>query len=397
MRTSRRTAGLIAVLVAVTTAWASAAPAAVGQVVALRPAGHRPGMTALIRGVLASRAASTGSLSKLSGGILYTVAAASARRAWAVGSTGKVVPGRHSKALILSWNGKAWKRAATPALPDASLLLGVAAVSARNAWAVGEYGSKSFGDFSGKTLILHWNGRRWTRVPGPAGVLLDITARSARDAWAVGTTRAGGPLIIRWNGRAWHRVASPQGSGQLGGVAAASSRSAWAFGFTRSEKAVALRWNGRVWTRVPAPPGKLVMQRTAVTPSGGAWAVGGTFPDTGKGTPVILRWNGSAWKRVPSPEQHGWVTGLAVLSARSIWAVGATSAFVNGPNRPVIIHWNGRAWTRVASPKTGNAMLDGVAASSAHSAFAVGARVRQLPTGPLILRWNGTAWRVIPG
>jgi hypothetical protein len=306
-------------------------------------------MTALIRGVLAGRAASTG-LSGLSGGILYSVAAASSRRAWAVGSTGRIQPGRHMKALILAWNGTSWKRAPIPAVPDASLLLGVAAVSARDAWAVGEYGARFYGDVSGKSLILHWNGRRWKRVPGPAGSLVDITARSASDAWAVGSTKASKPLIIRWNGRTWKRVASPGwagGRGDLIGVAAASSRSAWAVGFTGSDRTLILRWSGRAWTRVPAPSGKIILERVAVTPAGGAWAVGGILPSAGNGTPVILRWNG-----------HGW--------------------------------------TRVASPNTGNAQLEGVAAISARGAFAVGARIRGLPAAPLIMRWNGTAWKVVP-
>jgi hypothetical protein len=44
-----------------------------------------------------------------------------------------------------------------------------------------------------KPLILHWNGRRWSRQvspqPSPRGaVLYAIAAASARDAWAVGVS-----------------------------------------------------------------------------------------------------------------------------------------------------------------------------------------------------------------
>ena len=74
-------------------------------------------------------------------------------------------------------------------------LFGVAATSARNAWAVG-------GAVSGKTVVLHWNGATWKRVPSPTpaggAVLLGVAAVSARTAWAVG-----GDLILRWNGTAW--------------------------------------------------------------------------------------------------------------------------------------------------------------------------------------------------
>ena len=41
-------------------------------------------------------------------------------------------------------------------------LPGVTALSARNAWAVGEYGAGFGGDVSGRMLILHWDGRYWT-------------------------------------------------------------------------------------------------------------------------------------------------------------------------------------------------------------------------------------------
>ena len=43
-----------------------------------------------------------------------------------------------------------------------SVLDGVAATSAGNAWAVGSTPS-----LAGSTLILHWNGKAWTRVPSP--------------------------------------------------------------------------------------------------------------------------------------------------------------------------------------------------------------------------------------
>lgn len=100
---------------------------------------------------------------------------------------------------------------------------------------------------------------------------------------------------------------------------------------------------------------------------------------------------------MPTPEHSGWLLGVTVLSARSAWAVGDTSAILGGRNRPVILRWNGRGWTRVAAPKAGNALLAGVAATTARNGFAVGARVKALPTGPLTMRWNGTAWKVIPG
>lgn len=91
------------------------------------------------------------------------------------------------------------------------VLQSVAAVSARNAWAVGRAGAE--GCACGKTLILHWDGVPWSRVPSPSptggvGSLSGVAFTKARDGWAVGTV-GDRPLILRWSGAQWRQVASP--------------------------------------------------------------------------------------------------------------------------------------------------------------------------------------------
>ncbi len=75
-----------------------------------------------------------------------------------------------------------------------------------NAWAVGGV----FAAGAGHPLIEHWNGGSWRLVPSPApagSVLYGVAATSARNAWAVGTIRTGPPrahltpLIVHWNGK----------------------------------------------------------------------------------------------------------------------------------------------------------------------------------------------------
>src|SRR5215470_15494527 len=92
------------------------------------------------------------------GGQLFGVAATSARNAWAVG--GAVSSG---KTLILRWNGTTWARVPSPTPAPDTELYAVAATSARNAWAVGGGGASP-----GKAYILHWNGTIWKTVPSPA-------------------------------------------------------------------------------------------------------------------------------------------------------------------------------------------------------------------------------------
>src|ERR1700691_6494929 len=92
--------------------------------------------------------------------------------------------------------------------------LGVSAVSATDAWAVGYKCSNAecaIPDLTYTTLIEHWNGRKWSTVastnPFPSDQLTAVSAVSATDAWAVGNATPGETatsaqmLIEHWNRR----------------------------------------------------------------------------------------------------------------------------------------------------------------------------------------------------
>jgi hypothetical protein len=337
-------------------------------------------------------------------GSLASVAATSASAAWAVGYSGSLTS---PKPLIVRWNGTTWNQVPSAA-PPGSVLTGVAAASATSAWAVGQTGA-------GKTLIEQWNGTAWKQVPSPApgtfSGLSGVAAVSASSAWAVGDTGASGSvksLILRWNGTAWKQVPSPTpaGGAVLSGVAADSASSAWAVGATgpgATSKTLILRWNGTAWAQVPSPspgaPNPDLLRGVAAVSASSAWAVGCTSCATPSGFngPLIARWNGTAWQHVPSPglgAPGGILEGVAATSASNAWAVGGTESG-SGPSEVIttlIARWNGTGWTRVPSPSpAGGAVLSGVAAVSASSAFAVG-NIGAAMT--LIERWNGTAWKV---
>jgi hypothetical protein len=122
--------------------------------------------------------------SPVPGAQLAEVAATSAGSAWAVGATSGLtgavacagnsspagIAGRlftseprlsaaGSRTVILHWNGSRWQRESSPNPASKNALLGVAATSARNAWAVGATGNV-FGT-TAKALILRWNGHTW--------------------------------------------------------------------------------------------------------------------------------------------------------------------------------------------------------------------------------------------
>jgi len=329
-------------------------------------------------------------------GALSGVAATSAGNAWAVGSDGS------GKTLIVHWNGTAWTRVPSPSLSGFASLSGVAATSATNAWAVGFGGN-------GKTLIVHWNGTAWTRVPSPSpgtfATLSGVAATSATNAWAVGSAFRGKTLILHWNGTVWRQVPNLSLKGAFQAVAAISARDAWAVGYTGSpggagipgnNSPLIMHWNGVAWKQVPThlAPGLGNLRGVAATTAGNAWAVGCTgCLAEGAGDPLIERWNGTAWKQVPapSPVSLAGLYGVAATSPANAWAVGTPSG---GPGHTTgIVGWNGTAWKPVPSPNPGGQVhVMGVAATSARNAWAVGETEATTPFKGVISHWNGTAW-----
>lgn len=285
-----------------------------------------------------------------SNAIFYGVAATSARQAWAVGNFSNPSVQDSQQILIEHWNGSAWRRMSVAGVSSGGLF-GVTATSTRNVWAVGEAGDPDNG--STRTLILHWNGAAWRRVPSPGNVrgasaeLLAVSAASARDAWAVGDSGVNGQaLTLHWNGVSWKKVPTPAiaDGATLNGVAD-SSRAIWAVGTASSApyQTVILRWKGTSWVRVPSPSPSADggSQLFAVAAVGKvAWAVGYSGVST-----LIERWTGTKWTRVPSPNRASAndLAGVTVVSASDAWAVG------QGNGQTLILHWNGKVWKRQSS------------------------------------------------
>jgi len=130
---------------------------------------------ALAAGVVAGRPGTAVGLRHVGG--LNGVAAVSARDVWAVGHDAL-------DPMIVHWNGTAWRRFRSPQLSHIGVLSSVAAVSARNVWAVGWIITRG----RVTALIMHWNGTAWRRVPGAAlsgeSMLSGVAATSASNVWA---------------------------------------------------------------------------------------------------------------------------------------------------------------------------------------------------------------------
>jgi hypothetical protein len=311
---------------------------------------------------------------------LQDVAVTSACNALAVGYYDN---GTASQTLILHWSGKAWRvqRSQNPGGPGYdNALSGVAATSAKNAWAVGYYWDGT----ATRTLIEHWNGRRWKvqPSPNPGGAhedeLLGVAATSSTNAWAVGyyyNGTATETLVEHWNGKKWRVQPSPSANG-----ACATPR--------------ALTLRGRV----------IGLVSVAATSSTDAWAVGVRCGRTATHS-LIEHWNGKAWKvqRSPNPSGSGnssGLSGVAATSSGNAWAVGAYRKNPTTPQGTLIEHWNGKDWTVQPSPnadpsRADNGLFD-VAATSSDNAWAVGSYGGMAADPPVVERWNGKAWKIQP-
>jgi hypothetical protein len=128
--------------------------------------------------------------------LLSGVAAITSNDVWAVGLATEISVGNHLPLgipLAMHWDGNAWTMSDLPddamsRLPSDDRLLGVAAVSADDVWAVGG-GHESL-------LVMHWDGKAWRSNPCPTkaldgtrygGWLESVVGRPDMEPLAVGT------------------------------------------------------------------------------------------------------------------------------------------------------------------------------------------------------------------
>jgi hypothetical protein len=280
------------------------------------------------------------------------VAIKSPTDAWAVGS---YQDGSADQTLIELLSNGNWETVSSPdpgGSTHTNTLNDVAITSAKAAWAVGQYTTGA----GFRTLIERWRGRTWAQVPSPNrsgsdNDLVSVTAISATNAWAVGYFTTSHDLfqtlVEHWNGTAWKRIPSPDpegssGSASLFGVAASSASNAWAVGdyFKGGfEQALIMHWNGSKWKLAKAPrldkpsvPGGL--SSVAIVSATNVWAVGTV---NGKFT-FAAHWNGSAWTKVPTPDPGSFneFSAVAASSASDVWAVGSYDN--KGPDLTYAVH-----------------------------------------------------------
>jgi len=295
-------------------------------------------------------------------GYFESVSAVSASDAWAVGGTSWWNP---SHTLAEHWDGSSWTVVPTPVEGGSAIFDGVAATSATNAWAVGSIGPGPGDPAVDSPLIEHWDGTAWAAqslgVPTSGGQLVAVAVISADDAWAVGNTGGTGEgtgqttLIEHWDGSTWTRVPSPDPAGQgnaLGSVAAIGADDVWAVGQTVTDsgawKPLTMHWNGSTWSVVtsPDPAGDSALRAVSAGSADDVWAVGATDlcgHGTGKCTTVAMHWDGSSWTTAstvnPSSSYLNAFLGVTVIAGDDVWAVGTTDYAST-----LIEHWDASHW-----------------------------------------------------
>ncbi|HEX4665741.1 MAG TPA: hypothetical protein VH207_04000 [Chthoniobacterales bacterium] len=242
------------------------------------------------------------------------------------------------------------------------------AISATDAWAVGDVYSPEKGDQ--QTLTQHWEGRRWRTVRSPSlprhyNHLVSVSGANSNDVWAVGytiddRTSAWQALILHWDGSRWSIV---QGA-------------ALATQYNALTRVLALAWND-------------------------VWIVGYNGTSINFHT-LAEHWDGFSWSKVatPAPGTYDALNGLAGTGSNDLWVTGYYKIGVT-TYKSLTLHWDGNAWVEIESPNTTEYnWFNGVTATAADSAWAVGYEIEDDGTAtshPLIQRWNATEWSVVAG
>jgi hypothetical protein len=259
---------------------------------------------------------------------------------WAVGDFGSGTEGPTEKRInqVLHWNGKKWSRlrVVNPGgtrIGHVNTLYSVRCLSAKDCTAVGDYGTTSASGVL-RNQALHWNGKKWSQVntPNPGGTksggvneAFALGCGAADNCWGAGTYGSSNPPgknlneILHWNGKKWTKVTTPNPDGtgtgkgnELFAATCVSSANCWAvgnYGSTTVGDGVgrneALHWNGRKWRKVATPnPGGTAagevneLLGVRCSSSASCWAVGILESETNGIRDEILHWNGKKWSPV---------------------------------------------------------------------------------------------------
>jgi len=301
---------------------------------------------------------------------LTSIAAAGPGAVWGIGSMQAGNP--RAGVLVVHQHGGEWRPVTPRTLPTqlygkpVSLTMAqdfsnLAVVADDDVWL-------ATGTGYGTPAVIHWDGRRWSPVPGAGafGVISTrrIAASGPADVWLVGAHEEGGPAALHYNGHGWSEpslgitnleVFRSDGSAQglesaLLDVAALSPGEVWGVGTTMhtgaadyvDQRGLAMHWDGTRWYSVPVPyPGTSTdLHAVAVAAPSDVWALGGQ----GLG---LLHWNGARWTRVPAAGAAPSI--IAVVSPDRVLVGGTRPGTAGGHDQAALAEY-GMARCALADP-----------------------------------------------
>ena len=168
-------------------------------------------------------------------------------------------------------------------LPQGNALRAVYAVSATEAWAVGERG----------TIVRYADGR-WTPVASPTTVTLrTIWGSGPNDVWAIGSTSGvtTPSVLVRWDGVRWSLV-THGGLPTLTAIDGSGAANVWLLSMNNTNTLLQ-RWNGAAFSPAPALPTGAFARSLCVRSATEVWATAST--SSGGFATALYRWDGAAW------------------------------------------------------------------------------------------------------
>jgi hypothetical protein len=331
---------------------------------------------------------------------LRGVAVVSANDVWAVGD---YAGGSAFQTLTMHYTNGQWSVVPSPNLgTSGNHLTGVAAVSANDIWAVGYYYDNSSN--TEQTLTMHYADGQWTVVPSPnvgtsMNNLTGVAAVSANDVWAVGDYVDGSAfqtLTMHYTNGQWTVVTSPNISTSgnfLTAVAAVSANDVWAVGHyydddNKTEKTLTMRYTNGQWTVVTSPNSGTTnnyLAGVAAAATNDVWAVGYYGPIGGPYQTLTMHYTNGQWNVVPSANVDtgsNALSGVAAVSANDVWAVGYYFNTSSNTEQTLTMHYTNGQWMVISTPNVGTSQnyLSAVAAVSANDVWAVGRYLNLTPT-----------------
>ena len=297
-------------------------------------------------------------------GELHGITMLSSNDGWAVGEwfDGNV----HS--YTLHWDGNFWNNVTAVDPYGSAYLQAVSASSSNDVWAGGYFYQNSYYfDYA-----IHWNGSQWTLVsPNDGGnsAIQGIKAIAPNNVWAVGT----GPdnywpyheksLILHWDGTRWSRIYVPnyQDRNYLLGISGPAANDLWVVGYNVNDmngnaQAMAFHYDGSGWSPVTIGshgPGESAYAAVAALPGGDVWTAGNYHPFSGAAANTLTdHYDGAQFSEVISVTPNTGVqtlNGAAARGPNDVWAVGSYTDQSVNLNRALAEHWDGAQWSTSAA------------------------------------------------